>query len=380
MHRIDNSTAVAALPAPLPVGTPGFFTRGNDPTGVAATRVDDNWLNTVQEEIANVVLAAGLQLSKVSNTQLYEAIQAIAYGANPDLSAYLPLSGGTLSNPGNLVVNGALDAAQNVSVGGELRLTGALGYISRPLPTHSLVLSAGGAVNLANITLAATNVQMPSDIVSIGGYLPAYAPGHIPGVVSCGHLEVHNWDLVLHYGKITRPGFTDINIEQTESGNLRSIRLVSDDVFLTGQGIIYSAFAPNRIALRWDTPLQALALWVDAPLDMGTGYNGIFQLNMVTANPINVAPTMTDALAAVRAVELYAYDDPDRATRRNIGFLPQQMRAAMPEAINSMQLPERDEPQLTVDLMPIAAYALRAIQQLADRVEALERRPAPLPA
>ena len=120
MHRIDNSTAVAALPAAAPIGTPGFFTGGNKPTGVAATRVDDDWCNSVQEEIANVVLAAGLQLSKVSNTQLYEAIQAIAYGANPDLSAYLPLSGGMLANPGNLVDAGTLTAQGNAQVVGTL--------------------------------------------------------------------------------------------------------------------------------------------------------------------------------------------------------------------------------------------------------------------
>jgi len=42
------------------------------------------------------VLAAGLQLSKTSNTQLHEAIRAIAEAANPDLSAYLPLAGGVL--------------------------------------------------------------------------------------------------------------------------------------------------------------------------------------------------------------------------------------------------------------------------------------------
>lgn len=124
MHRIDNATAVAALPAPAALGTPGFFTGGNKPTGLAATRVDDDWCNSVQEEIANVVLAAGMQLSKVSNTQLYEAIQAIAYGANPDLSAYLPLSGGSLANPGNLNVGGQLYAAGNVIFDSGLTVVG----------------------------------------------------------------------------------------------------------------------------------------------------------------------------------------------------------------------------------------------------------------
>jgi hypothetical protein len=106
VYRIDNASAVPTLPLVPPTYVPGFFTDGNPASGAEATILDAWWLNMVQEEVLAVVEAAGLPPDKADNTQLYQAIQAIAQAANPDLSAYLPLAGGTLSGPGNLVVAG----------------------------------------------------------------------------------------------------------------------------------------------------------------------------------------------------------------------------------------------------------------------------------
>ncbi len=51
MFRTDQATAVTALPVPAAVGTPGYFTGGNPATGQAATILDADWLNMVQEEL-----------------------------------------------------------------------------------------------------------------------------------------------------------------------------------------------------------------------------------------------------------------------------------------------------------------------------------------
>jgi hypothetical protein len=75
MYRIDNSTAATALPATGAVGpTPnGFFTSGS-PGTVAATIVDEDWANAVQEELCNAVTASGQTLSKTDRTQLTKAM------------------------------------------------------------------------------------------------------------------------------------------------------------------------------------------------------------------------------------------------------------------------------------------------------------------
>lgn len=79
VYRIDDTTAVSALPA-LPtddIGNPGFFTGGST-GGMSATRVRYWWLNMVQEELLSPVSAAGLTPDKSNNTQLLQAIKVLA--------------------------------------------------------------------------------------------------------------------------------------------------------------------------------------------------------------------------------------------------------------------------------------------------------------
>lgn len=76
MQRVTRSTAVAVLPAPpAGAGSPGYFGGGDAGTGTPATVPGYEWFNLVQEELINVVLAAGLTPSAIDNDQLLEAIQ-----------------------------------------------------------------------------------------------------------------------------------------------------------------------------------------------------------------------------------------------------------------------------------------------------------------
>src|SRR5690242_9782224 len=88
MYRIDNSTAATSMPAVAAPGPKpdGFFTKGNPLTPIPATIVDDDWLNTLQEELIAVVQAAALTPSKSTRTQVRDAINALiaAYINFPD--------------------------------------------------------------------------------------------------------------------------------------------------------------------------------------------------------------------------------------------------------------------------------------------------------
>lgn len=77
MYQIDVPSAVAALPAPAALGTPGYFTDGSVAGGVPPTVVTADWLNAVMLELVNVVAAGGLAPSKVATNQLLLAIQAL---------------------------------------------------------------------------------------------------------------------------------------------------------------------------------------------------------------------------------------------------------------------------------------------------------------
>lgn len=144
-YRIDDRTAVSALPPPSTTGTgsPGFFTSGNPQTGTAATVVTSDWLNMVQEELLGVVVLAGINPDKTNNNQLAAAIVSLLskfasvaeldkaisqiradeenfqpkgnyqpsgdYATNSSLQKYLPLTGGTLTGDVTIVANGTFD-------------------------------------------------------------------------------------------------------------------------------------------------------------------------------------------------------------------------------------------------------------------------------
>lgn len=74
MFRIDSDGSVEVIPTPKSAGTPGFFSEGNPSTGQKATVVSADWLNAVQEEIANAIETRGGVLSKTTRNQLAKAM------------------------------------------------------------------------------------------------------------------------------------------------------------------------------------------------------------------------------------------------------------------------------------------------------------------
>lgn len=98
MHRIDNPSNVLALPVLQPPGLAGFFSNGNPRANKEATLVDQDWLNTVQEEIAHVIEGAGLDLDKPDLHQLLLAIQLLVDRRLPPMP-FLPIAGGTMQGP-----------------------------------------------------------------------------------------------------------------------------------------------------------------------------------------------------------------------------------------------------------------------------------------
>ena len=55
----------------------GLYTEGNPSTGIPSTVISASAANSWQEEICNVVEAAGITLNKLNNAQLLQAINAI---------------------------------------------------------------------------------------------------------------------------------------------------------------------------------------------------------------------------------------------------------------------------------------------------------------
>ena len=82
MHRIDTSTALVDK---FGAGKNGF-TNGNPQTGGLATELNAEFFNSIQEEIAGVVEAAGILLNKDSAAQLLAAIKKLTLQSGNNLS------------------------------------------------------------------------------------------------------------------------------------------------------------------------------------------------------------------------------------------------------------------------------------------------------
>lgn len=89
MDRIRGTSVSAALAAATGVGTAGYFTGGDPSAGVPATVITAEWLNTIQEELANVVTGSGLVLDPANRSQLLQAINVLIAGVStaPSLPA-----------------------------------------------------------------------------------------------------------------------------------------------------------------------------------------------------------------------------------------------------------------------------------------------------
>lgn len=140
MQRISSWTdLVAAL---------GRFRYGTVTGGVAPTPIKAEWLNMVQEEIANVIVGAGLTLSETEENQLLEAINVM-------LEQYLPLTGGTLS--GGLKASKGVRSAKGLPT---LANDSAVGYAFGSDSDTGLFATMGTEVGSSELVLMIDSVEV----------------------------------------------------------------------------------------------------------------------------------------------------------------------------------------------------------------------------
>jgi hypothetical protein len=334
MHQIDNAWAIAAQPAPQPVGTPGWFQGGDDTINLLATVVDYDWANTVQAEIINVVHNAGLVLDKTNDTQLLQSIIAIIQReATADLSAYLPLAGGTLAGPGNLIVDGTFAAGAAIASPSSIAVS----------PSGNVLISTTEPSGpFGPFALFAPYVS--SFISSLNSYVigtDSYRYWTGDPILSLGYdLTTQEYRFVTSASGAAGAVVTNISGLMSFPVTTRDVRIYNQ-LEIVGNGVIYSALNPSPVALGWIAG-NHLDLYV------ATQRQGTFQLAAVADDDAALLPTMgVDALAEIQAIGLGSFQMAGKTVP--LGLLSQD--------------------SLTVCA---PAYLVRAIQQLSDRVVALE--------
>lgn len=152
MHRIDNATNTASVPTPGAVGPnpDGFFTGGNPAGGVPATVVTSDWANAVQEEICQVIAAAGITLSKTVRTQLRDAINYLTQNSASNVAT----ASGTDTYTATL--SPAITA-----------------YTTNMLVRIIFTNANTGAATLNLNSIAAKNIKLPNGNALFAGDIPA---------------------------------------------------------------------------------------------------------------------------------------------------------------------------------------------------------------
>lgn len=239
VHRIDNSTAAAALPAARPAtGQPGFFTNGNPVSGEGATVLSDDWLNMVQEELAGVVTAAGLPLDRSNNAQLVAAIRALINERATGISAadaseiFSNLSAGfllsavaarTYQPAGNYAQQADLDVERQRAIQAEsglLPLTGGIvsGTISR---------AGGGVLPEVLGTTKRTVIQAFTIQADNGVAVPFPQSFSGPPVAIVVNALESDWDVGAAAGTWTATGFKTTKYSVNTAGRPQQISVIA---------------------------------------------------------------------------------------------------------------------------------------------------------
>ncbi|EAA8257533.1 phage tail protein [Salmonella enterica] len=114
MHRIDTPTAQKDK---FGAGKNGF-TRGNPQTGTPATDLDDDYFDMLQEELAGVVEATGVNLEKSKHNQLLTALKALLLSrAHPFADIKADGAEAIAEALSNLGINETINPSKRVSIG-----------------------------------------------------------------------------------------------------------------------------------------------------------------------------------------------------------------------------------------------------------------------
>lgn len=252
------------------------------------------------------------------------------------------VQGSYIVSTGNVQANGSLTTSNNVSAAGNISCNGSMWMWD---------VNSGGTINSqygsfsqqvsANV-LQANYIHSNGTVRGDGGL---YTGGPIEG------------NTVHAFGSVT----ADYN-------------LYVSNLFFAQWGVIYGPISNGaQVGFGWGLGV-GLDLYANASYQW-TIWSSASDQRLKT----NIAAPEADAIDVLRALKLSSYDRTDQDRPRfRIGLVAQQVQELIPEAVivGPTECPKGgtlEHPGLLhLDPNPILAYAIRAIQQLTARVEALE--------
>lgn len=290
-------------------------------------------------------------------------------------AGFLPIAGGTMT--GALVLNG--NAAANLNAVPLQQLNATLNtYAPLQNPAFS------GVPTVPNVTPPTSNTTQIANTAFVQSALVNYLPlagGAVTGATSfAAGITVNGTgtSLNVNSGAVSMAGALVV------AGNLTAASLASNgaisstgNLFINGgvtqvgvEGVYYGDFGGTPGFVGFLPAAGALQAFVNA------GFVG--NITLTGSDPRwkeNIGPLEVDCLSIVNAIALSSFDmAPHGAGAGGIhwdcGFLSTQLAEVMPLAVIKG---DGDKTWDTLDLLPLCAYLVGAVQQLAAKVETLDR-------
>lgn len=148
MHRIDSTTAVEDLNGPGKNG----FTEGDPGIPLSPTKVTAKILNALQEELCNIVEAAGLTLDDEDNTQVLQAIMSLLIGRNRCDGFIVANNSGDIAHDIDVGVGFASDTTNAYIISSAASMTKRIDAVWAAGTNQGGFPSGGGLLTLSNDT------------------------------------------------------------------------------------------------------------------------------------------------------------------------------------------------------------------------------------
>lgn len=231
MQKIGDSTNTANAASEYTQGQPG--------SGVVSTLITPQWLNTVQRELVNVIVGAGITLDPADNSQVLKAIQAIQTAA----STWAKLTG----KPTTVSGFGITDAFTKTETSTAIQQAITNLVASSPAALDTLNELAAALGNDPNFATTVTNaISAKASIASIqsqsatafttAGTAPAFTLAPVPAITA--YAANQRFQIRFHTGGA---GSDKINISGLGAKNLKQYDSAGNKIAAVIQGQLTDA-------------------------------------------------------------------------------------------------------------------------------------------
>jgi hypothetical protein len=231
MQKIGDSTNTANAASEYTQGQPG--------SGVVSTLITPQWLNTIQRELVNVIVGAGITLDPADNSQVLKAIQAIQTAA----STWAKLTG----KPTTVSGFGITDAFTKTETSTAIQQAITNLVASSPAALDTLNELAAALGNDPNFATTVTNaISAKASIASIqsqsatafttAGTAPAFTLAPVPAITA--YAANQRFQIRFHTGGA---GSDKINISGLGAKNLKQYDSAGNKIAAVIQGQLTDA-------------------------------------------------------------------------------------------------------------------------------------------